>query len=76
MSQKMLGSKVNEKDICEAFECSATATERITLDVGQHETICLYVCKDCVSKFRTKRANEKSLQLLISNDKPMTMTGY
>jgi len=36
---------------CEAIGCSAQATERIQVKVGEKGTICLYLCSSCVGKF-------------------------
>jgi hypothetical protein len=50
MSQEILSSDIN-KDLCEAFGCSAKATTEISVKVGQQGTISLRLCNDCVNKF-------------------------
>jgi hypothetical protein len=50
MSQEIIHAEVNKR-ICEAAGCSAQASEKIQVNVGQKGTICLYLCSNCVGKF-------------------------
>jgi hypothetical protein len=43
-----------DEDVCEAVGCLANATIWITVKVGQHRTISLHLCKDCVYKFEVE----------------------
>jgi hypothetical protein len=40
--------------ICEAIGCSKNATNEIKLDVGQFGKISLFLCKNCLPKFKGK----------------------
>ncbi len=51
MNKKLLAPKVNKQHVCDAFGCLEIATELISVQAGQHGSICLYLCKACVSKF-------------------------
>jgi hypothetical protein len=52
MSYKTLPLKIHKEDVCEALNCTATATKWISAQAGQHGTVCLHLCKDCVPKFK------------------------
>jgi hypothetical protein len=40
---------------CEAFGCSAKATDEITVKVGNLGAISLLLCDDCISKFQENK---------------------
>jgi hypothetical protein len=44
-------SKQIIKDICNAFGCSNSATEKINVSAGTFGTISLDLCNNCVAKF-------------------------
>ena len=46
-----IAKEVN-KQICEANGCYKLATNKIKLDVGQLGKISLFLCKNCISKFK------------------------
>lgn len=48
-----LGKEIN-KQICEAIGCSKNVTDEIELDVGQFGKISLFLCKNCLPKFKGK----------------------
>jgi hypothetical protein len=54
VSQEILSSDTN-KDICEAYGCSAKATTDIKVKVGKQGKISLLLCKECVNRFTDKR---------------------
>jgi hypothetical protein len=44
-------SEADKKVICEAVNCSACATNTIKVEAGNHRTISLSLCNDCICKF-------------------------
>jgi hypothetical protein len=40
------------KHLCEAIDCSKTATDEISLNVGKFGKISLFLCKECLPKFK------------------------
>jgi hypothetical protein len=50
---KTLDDVISEADkkVCEAVNCSAHATNTIEVEAGNHRTISLSLCNDCVRKF-------------------------
>jgi hypothetical protein len=55
MNQLYLDSITN-KDLCEAFGCYSKATTTIEVSVGVLGAIPLFLCVDCVSKFKEEEA--------------------
>ena len=49
-----LHKEVN-KTICEAVNCFSPAQVQIEVQVGQAGSISLYLCNDCVCKFRDEQ---------------------
>jgi hypothetical protein len=49
-----LKASLLDEDVCEAVDCRANATIWITVKAGQHRTICLHLCNDCVCKFEVE----------------------
>jgi hypothetical protein len=43
--------KADKKVICDAVNCSADATNTIEVEAGNHRTISLSLCNDCICKF-------------------------
>jgi hypothetical protein len=44
----------NDALLCEAVGCFAEATNTIEVKAGNHRTISLSLCNDCVYKFRNE----------------------
>lgn len=51
MDQNIVIQSQPNKQICEAVQCFAQATEKIQIKVGEKGTIWLYLCSSCVGKF-------------------------
>ena len=45
-------TKLNNKEICNAFGCYKNATEKVDIDVGKFGTILVNLCSECVKKFQ------------------------
>lgn len=46
----------NNVRICEAVDCFAETTNTIEVKAGNHRTISLSLCNDCVRKFKEEKA--------------------
>jgi hypothetical protein len=42
-----------KNEICEGFGCSAKSTTKISVPVGEKGSIMLFLCDNCIMKFRT-----------------------
>jgi hypothetical protein len=50
------------KQSCEAIDCHNKATDEISLNVGKFGKISLFLCKNCLPKFRIEGANIENVQ--------------
>jgi transposase-like protein len=62
MIDSVRSTEINNNIICEAMGCYYKATNKITLSIGYRETISLFVCAKCRSKFQNESANSEVLQ--------------
>jgi hypothetical protein len=68
-----------DNNICEATGCSAKATNKIDVKVGQRGTIGLHLCVNCIHKFDEKEKMlervEEPLSNTNQNTQPLSLQG-
>lgn len=52
-------TKLNNKEICNAFGCFENALEKVDIDVGTFGTISLNFCSQCAKKFQVNVIKKK-----------------
>ena len=45
---------INNKDICDAFECNLKPSLTVNINCGSFGTLTIRVCEQCSQKFRTE----------------------
>ena len=69
-------NKLDNKDICNAFGCSKSATKKVNVSAGTFGTISLMLCSMCVKKFdrsdeKMKNANPRQSLQMANGDEDL-----